>query len=95
MNYNPKFLEILENPQITCSDVARVSQLHFEGEQPRALDLRIQDHIQSCEQCAEYDYLYKNVAKVAKEIYGETKTVPEGVSVRLRNHLTKELGISF
>lgn len=90
-------MDMIERPQIECRDVRKVFGSYVDGELTETLCGRIDDHIQSCHSCQEFDESYREVISLAREIGEEEnqKPMPEAVRRRLRESLNERLGINL
>lgn len=86
-------LLVFEKNEVTCNDVEKLFGEYIENETPCSLRARLDEHIQSCENCQRFQEQYKTVISLAKEL--GSRPIPEDVQQRLRKSLNERLGLSL
>jgi hypothetical protein len=92
--YTDLQMRIMEKSEIACSDVTALLGDYIDNDLPVSLRSRIAAQIDICP-CCEQNYLeYKQVVLLAGEMRNPPP-LPEDVQKRLRDGLSKRLGIKF
>jgi predicted anti-sigma-YlaC factor YlaD len=80
----------LEKAEFSCSDINQLLDSHLEKKLVGENQMKFNNHLENCECCkklvSDMSYVL-GVAKTLKEV-----TIPDGVRVRLRQHLNKHVG---
>ena len=84
-------LRIFEKSEIECRDVVSLLGDYEDGELPEALQTRVEDHLEACPACAEFEHTYSLTIALAKEL--KTPPLPNGVKKRLHEALNRRLGL--
>ena len=86
-------LRVFEKAEIECLDTRSLLGDLLDNDLPQCLLSRVQLHIDSCEQCQEQERSYREVIELAASL--RNKPIPDGVQSRLREALSKRLGVSL
>jgi hypothetical protein len=98
---------LLEKGEFSCRDLEKLVGQYFDRELPRALQTRVQEHIESCPACEQFAGSYHLVIELARELGRERdlvstvaplpdgETLPTPVKSRLTAHLNKTLGLTL
>ena len=86
-------LRIFEKSEIECRDVVKLLGDYEDQELPEALKLRVEEHLENCPACAEFEHTYRLTIDLAKEL--KNPPMPAGVKMRLRQALNKRLGLQL
>jgi len=102
---NKSQMYLLEKGEFTCCDLQKLVGDYFDRELPRALQTRVQEHIESCPDCVQFAGSYKLIIELAREIgldrgpaaiaVEQSSEMPSGVRNRLFAHLNKTLGLEL
>jgi hypothetical protein len=91
--YKERHLRVLEKGEICCKDITRHFGEVLEGDVPPSLQARLQQHLESCEECQEFTKSYLTTIALAKQL--ANTAMPEGVQDRLINALNQRLGLQL
>ncbi len=94
---NEEHLRILEKHKIECADVSEILGDYYEGDLVHSLKLRIEDHINECSFCRDFNASYNAVISLAKELKNRpiSRQIEDGVQKRLRMALNQKLGLNL
>ena len=91
--YTDAQIRILEKEKIVCEDVVALLDDYVAQDLSSTLDLRLHEHVNTCEFCAEVDAGYRLTVELASEL--ADKPIPVGVQNRLREGLNRRLGLNL
>lgn len=98
---------LLEKGEFNCADLQKLMGQYFDRELPRALQSRVQEHIESCPACVQFAGSYHLVIELAREIGLDRPvrteslslcadgSLPKPVKARLVEHLNRTLGLEM
>lgn len=92
--YTEDHVLMLEKGDITCEDFEAALCDYADGDLPRSLKAKIDDHACRCEQCAELKRSYLMTVKLASLLRDEAP-VELDIQNRLREALNKRLNLSL
>lgn len=103
---NKSQMYLLEKGEFTCADLKKLVGQYFDRELPRALQSRVQEHIDGCPDCVHYAGSYHLVIELAREIGLERQSaqplelvkqgeLPTPIRSRLVAHLNSTLGTNL
>ena len=88
-------LLVLEKDSVSCEDVEALMGDYVADELTQTLETRLSAHIRSCDCCKELERDYNLTIELANEIGKSREQAPQGVHVRLRAALNRELGLEM
>ena len=91
--YTDYQLMVFEKPSLECTDVISLLGDYEDQDLPQSLHNRVEEHINDCDFCQDFEESYRGVIEVAAEL--RDKPVPRGVRSRLRSRLNDELGLGL
>lgn len=86
-----EFLRYQEISEFCCSDVEELVDFYVDEELPNSLRPKIQAHLLKCSTCRELVDDVVTIVEVARTL--SNQALPPGVRDRLREHLSKEVGL--
>lgn len=93
--YTEAHVLMLEKGDISCEDFEGALCDYSDGDLPRSLKAKIDDHACRCEHCAEMKRTYLLTVRVASLLRNDISEDMDGVQARLREALNKRLNISI
>lgn len=86
---------IMEKNTLNCRDVATVLYGYVECELSKELHHKIDHHLTKCEACKDSVGSYKMVVRLAQELGREHSGIPDSAKLRLREGLSRRLGVAL
>ncbi len=78
---NKSQMYLLEKGEFTCADLKKLVGQYFDRELPRALQSRVQEHIECCSECVQYAGSYHLVIELAREIGLERNSTSQPITI--------------
>jgi predicted anti-sigma-YlaC factor YlaD len=78
---------------IRCIEVLEILSDYLDGDVSQEVKERIEAHLRGCDQCERFGGQMSSVVKSLRKQLKDPEPLDEGVAKRLRDRLSRELGI--
>ena len=86
-----EFKRFLVSSAFECPDIENLVDFYVDGDLPQELAPKFQSHLMKCSACSELVDDVVAIVDVARTL--SSRSLPEGVKARLREHLKQEVDL--
>ena len=93
--FTDRLMKIFELETLSCKDINSLYGDYYDGDLPEALNDRIREHIDNCQECQEFEGSYRFMLEAAAELRKVEVPMKDDVKNRLRQKLNERLGLNM